>query len=318
MKKIILVLLIFSLLYFVGCGNSYKINFFDEVTGKPINTVIINGKTFEGELRLSPNTYKVSANNYEEKTVSVNKDKRTFFLKPISYLSVEANTRINSIKIDNTYYEPVSLIVNGREVFVISPVALGKHKIVIESKFFIPLSKEIEFKEGENHLNVALSVDNVTFSKFLDTVEFPLEGSSNKKIAVKINGIANKNPVKKEIEVEKTGDFLTFKDGNLTYSYKNGDFDINGRRPNEEEKAILSYSKSVIEEFLNLRSTLKSLNLKEVKDNEFILSKTGDFEGRKINESISFTLNNAKITNIILNIVQEQINTNLSIEVEVK
>ncbi|BAL81416.1 hypothetical protein [Caldisericum exile] len=318
MKKIILFLTIFSLIYFVGCSASYKVNFFDEITGKPINPVIINGKIAQGEIKLPPNTYKVSANNYEEKSISVNKDNTNFFLKPSAYLVLEANAKVNSIKIDDKYYKPTSIITNGHEVFTVSPVEIGTHTIIVESKFFVPFSKEVEFKYGENHIVINLTVDKGAFSQFLDTLEFPLQGTSNKKIIVKINGIANKNPISKEFKIEKSSDTLAIIDGNLTYSFKNGTFEIEGRTPTEEEKAILSYAKSVIEEFLNLKNVLKSMELKEAKDNEFLLSKTGAFEGREITESLSFKVDNSKITSIVLNIVQEQINTNLRIEVEVE
>jgi hypothetical protein len=67
MKKLIIVFLITITLFLAGCSQSVNVTFIDEVTGKVITPVLINGKEVSGAVKLKPNTYKVSANLYEEK-----------------------------------------------------------------------------------------------------------------------------------------------------------------------------------------------------------------------------------------------------------
>lgn len=317
MKKILLVFLIFLVLFASGCKNSYKVSFVDEVTGKPINSVQINGKTVQGEIKLQEGTYKVSKELYLEKTIEVNNESNVFFLRPITYLTIESNAKVNSVKIDGNLYEPVPIIKNGKESYVVSPVPAGTHEIVLESKFFLPIKENRTFENGENIVKINLLEDKVAFSNFLNSLEFPLQGNDSK-VKIRLSGIANKNSVDKTFEVTKKSDSFTVKYNALTYTYKNGSFEINGRTVNATENAILQYAKSVIEDFLNLKNFIESTELKEVSDNSFILNKTGDFEGRTINTSVKFTVNNSKITHITLNVSQEQINTNLTIEVEVE
>jgi hypothetical protein len=316
MKKIIIVFLITITLFLAGCSQSVNVTFIDEVTGKVITPVLINGKEVSGAVKLKPNTYKVSANLYEEKTVKVDSSSSTFFLKPIAYLVITPNATINSIEIDGKVCDFVKIIQNGKETFVVSPVEAGTHKITIKSKFFIPYSGVVSFSKGENALSVILEKDTATLTAYLDTLEFPLD-NANKTITIKIKGTANKNPVNHEFSIQKKGDTFIVQDGTLTYTYKNGSFEIEGAAPTEEEIAILQYAKSVIEEFLNMKELLKTMDLKEISDDTFTLSKAGLYEGRTIYETVSFKVNGTKISQITLNIFQEQINTNLTIEVEV-
>ena len=316
MKKIYLFTAIIILtVSFWGCIPKYRVTFMDEITKKPLPTIYINGKDYaKEEIFLSKGTYTVSAPLYEEKQVDISGD-GTVALTPAQYCLISANASVEKILIDEKEYTPASLIRDGKALLCISPVEIGIHTLRCESRFFEPVEKTIEIKKGENIVSLTLVENKKAFSQYLDTLKFPLETDGT--ITVKISGIANKNSIEKTVTAKKVNDTLEIKDDFITYTYKNGQFEMDGRTVDSSTYAILRYSLETIEHFLNLRSVLSNWTLVRVNGNEFTVTSTGTFEDRLLKESVDFKVENQTIVWLTLSIVEDNINTNLKIEVEV-
>ena len=304
------------MIFTVGCSKEYKVNFIDSITKDTITRISVDNKELSGEsVPLKEGTHRITSPSYKPLEFNVEGD-TTIPLVPVAYLVIDSSNTIDKAIVDGNEKAISSVVLNGKKVYVISPMVVGTHKIQFESNFFKPYAEQVDIKEGENTLKVSFTEDTTKFEEFLKTLSFPLE--SDGEIDIKISGTASGNPVDKNLTVKKIGDTLTIEDNYITYTFKGSTFVESNVPIQGEQREVLAYAKTTIETFLKLRETISKMTLNGVKDNTYTLSKVGKFDERNVTNTIEFAVDGAKVSQIKISIIESDTNTHLSIIMEVK
>ena len=316
MKKLKFILLVLLIILTAGCSKEYKVSFIDSITKEAITKISVDNKELSGEtVALKEGTHRITSPSYNALEFNVESD-TTIPLVPVSYLVIDTSNTIDKAIVDGNEESISNVILNGKTVYVISPIDEGTHSIRFESNFFKPYEAAVNIKEGENILKVSLVEDTATFEEFLKKLTFPLEGDGE--VYIEISGKASNNPVDKTLTVKKTGDKLTIEDDYITYSFKGSTFVESSAPIHGEQAQVLEYAKTTIETFLKLRDTISNMQLNAIKGNTYVLSKIGKFDERNLSNTIEFSVNGTKVNQIKISMLESDTNTNLLITMEVK
>lgn len=317
MKKLLTVISIIAILITIlGCNRSnFKVNITDSKTGFPIEGKIqVNGKSVkinEGILYLNEGDYTIEKEGYGNLNLGINGNRTNnigTYMEPISYLVVQTDTQDTKILIDGA--ERKGKI--EEESIIISPVNEGQHSIVIEAPFYITRKITEEFHKGENLINANLALDSEKVQELLKNIEFP-EDNKNFNFSITINGDISKNKFSYDLKgAVKNNSIENISDNNVSYTFKNGEPFINNEQVDDLEKAtILKFARDTIQEFLQFKEKIKSLNLKDANTDSISFTGEREFEDRKFSETIKLTLYENKVSSVTVNISSQDLQVDL-------
>jgi hypothetical protein len=316
-KKLLTVISIIAILITIlGCNRSnFKVNITDSKTGFPIEGKIqVNGKSVkinEGILYLNEGDYTIEKEGYGNLNLGINGNRTNnigTYMEPISYLVVQTDTQDTKILIDGA--ERKGKI--EEESIIISPVNEGQHSIVIEAPFYITRKITEEFHKGENLINANLALDSEKVQELLKNIEFP-EDNKNFNFSITINGDISKNKFSYDLKgAVKNNSIENISDNNVSYTFKNGEPFINNEQVDDLEKAtILKFARDTIQEFLQFKEKIKSLNLKDANTDSISFTGEREFEDRKFSETIKLTLYENKVSSVTVNISSQDLQVDL-------
>ena len=317
MKKLLTVISIIAILITIlGCNRSnFKISITDSKTDFPIEGKIqINGKSAEinnGILYLNERDYTIEKEGYENLNLGINGNRTnniSTYMEPISYLIILTDNQNAKILIDEA--ERKGKI--EEESIIISPVNEGQHSIVIEAPFYITRKITEEFHKGENLINANLALDSEKVQELLKNIEFP-EDNKNFNFSITINGDISKNKFSYDLKgAVKNNSIENISDNNVSYTFKNGEPFINNEQVDDLEKAtILKFARDTIQEFLQFKEKIKSLNLKDANTDSISFTGEREFEDRKFSETIKLTLYENKVSSVTVNISSQDLQVDL-------
>ncbi|MCX6088406.1 MAG: hypothetical protein NTV78_04470, partial [Caldiserica bacterium] len=232
----------------------------------------------------------------------------------ISYLIILTDNQNAKILIDEA--ERKGKI--EEESIIISPVNEGQHSIVIEASFYITKKITEEFHKGENLINANLALDSEKVQELLKNIEFP-EGNKNFNFSITINGDISKNKFSYDLKgAVKNNSIENISDNNVSYTFKNGEPFINNEQVDDLERAtILKFARDTIQEFLQFKEKIKSLNLKDANTDSISFTGEREFEDRKFSETIKLTLYENKVSSVTVNISSQDLQVDLEATISI-
>jgi len=316
-KRLLTVISIIAILITIfGCNRSnFKVSITDSKTGFPIEGKIqVNGKSVEinnGILYLNEGDYTIEKEGYGNLNLGINGNRTnniSTYMEPISYLIILTDNQNAKILIDEA--ERKGKI--EEESIIISPVNEGQHSIVIEAPFYITRKITEEFHKGENLINANLALDSEKVQELLKNIEFP-EDNKNFNFSITINGDISKNKFSYDLKgAVKNNSIENISDNNVSYTFKNGEPFINNEQVDDLEKAtILKFARDTIQEFLQFKEKIKSLNLKDANTDSISFTGEREFEDRKFSETIKLTLYENKVSSVTVNISSQDLQVDL-------
>lgn len=323
MKKLLTVISIIAILITIlGCNRSnFKVNITDSKTGFPIEGKIqVNGKSVkinEGILYLNEGDYTIEKEGYGNLNLGINGNRTnniSTYMEPISYLIILTDNQNAKILIDEA--ERKGKI--EEESIIISPVNEGQHSIVIEAPFYITKKITEEFHKGENLINANLALDSEKVQELLKNIEFP-EDNKNFNFSITINGDISKNKFSYDLEGAVKNNLIeNISDNNVSYTFKNGEPFINNEQVDDLERAtILKFARDTIQEFLQFKEKIKSLNLKDANTDSISFTGEREFEDRKFSETIKLTLYENKVSSVTVNISSQDLQVDLEATISI-
>ena len=323
MKRLLTVISIIAILITIlGCNRSnFKVSITDSKTGFPIEGKIqVNGKSVEinnGILYLNEGDYTIEKEGYGNLNLGINGNRTnniSTYMEPISYLIILTDNQNAKILIDEA--ERKGKI--EEESIIISPVNEGQHSIVIEAPFYITRKITEEFHKGENLINANLALDSEKVQELLKNIEFP-EDNKNFNFSITINGDISKNKFSYDLKgAVKNNSIENISDNNVSYTFKNGEPFINNEQVDDLERAtILKFARDTIQEFLQFKEKIKSLNLKDANTDSISFTGEREFEGRKFYEAIKLTLYENKVSSVTVNISSQDLQVDLEATISI-
>lgn len=323
MKKLLTVISIIAILITIlGCNRSnFKVNITDSKTGFPIEGKIqVNGKSVkinEGILYLNEGDYTIEKEGYGNLNLGINGNRTnniSTYMEPISYLIILTDNQNTKILIDEA--ERKGKI--EEESIIISPVNEGQHSIVIEAPFYITKKITEEFHKGENLINANLALDSEKVQELLKNIEFP-EDNKNFNFSITINGDISKNKFSYDLKGAVKNNLIeNISDNNVSYTFKNGEPFINNEQVDDLERAtILKFARDTIQEFLQFKEKIKSLNLKDANTDSISFTGEREFEDRKFSETIKLTLYENKVSSVTVNISSQDLQVDLEATISI-
>lgn len=323
MKKLLTVISIIAILITIfGCNRSnFKVNITDSKTGFPIEGKIqVNGKSVkinEGILYLNEGDYTIEKEGYGNLNLGINGNRTnniSTYMEPISYLIILTDNQNTKILIDEA--ERKGKI--EEESIIISPVNEGQHSIVIEAPFYITKKITEEFHKGENLINANLALDSEKVQELLKNIEFP-EDNKNFNFSITITGDISKNKFSYDLEGAVKNNLIeNISDNNVSYTFKNGEPFINNEQVDDLERAtILKFARDTIQEFLQFKEKIKSLNLKDANTDSISFTGEREFEDRKFSETIKLTLYENKVSSVTVNISSQDLQVDLEATISI-
>lgn len=323
MKKLLTVISIIAILITIlGCNRSnFKVNITDSKTGFPIEGKIqVNGKSVkinEGILYLNEGDYTIEKEGYGNLNLGINGNRTnniSTYMEPISYLIILTDNQNAKILIDEA--ERKGKI--EEESIIISPVNEGQHSIVIEAPFYITKKITEEFHKGENLINANLALDSEKVQELLKNIEFP-EDNKNFNFSITINGDISKNKFSYDLKGAVKNNLIeNISDNNVSYTFKNGEPFINNEQVDDLERAtILKFARDTIQEFLQFKEKIKSLNLKDANTDSISFMGEREFEDRKFSETIKLTLYENKVSSVTVNISSQDLQVDLEATISI-
>lgn len=323
MKKLLTVISIIAILITIlGCNRSnFKVNITDSKTGFPIEGKIqVNGKSVkinEGILYLNEGDYTIEKEGYGNLNLGINGNRTnniSTYMEPISYLIILTDNQNAKILIDEA--ERKGKI--EEESIIISPVNEGQHSIVIEAPFYITKKITEEFHKGENLINANLALDSEKVQELLKNIEFP-EDNKNFNFSITITGDISKNKFSYDLEGAVKNNLIeNISDNNVSYTFKNGEPFINNEQVDDLERAtILKFARDTIQEFLQFKEKIKSLNLKDANTDSISFTGEREFEDRKFSETIKLTLYENKVSSVTVNISSQDLQVDLEATISI-
>jgi len=322
-KKLLTVISIIAILITIlGCNRSnFKVNITDSKTGFPIEGKIqVNGKSVkinEGILYLNEGDYTIEKEGYGNLNLGINgngTNNISTYMEPISYLIILTDNQNAKILIDEA--ERKGKI--EEESIIISPVNEGQHSIVIEAPFYITKKITEEFHKGENLINANLALDSEKVQELLKNIEFP-EDNKNFNFSITINGDISKNKFSYDLKGAVKNNLIeNISDNNVSYTFKNGEPFINNEQVDDLERAtILKFARDTIQEFLQFKEKIKSLNLKDANTDSISFTGEREFEDRKFSETIKLTLYENKVSSVTVNISSQDLQVDLEATISI-
>jgi len=322
-KKLLTVISIIAILITIlGCNRSnFKVNITDSKTGFPIEGKIqVNGKSVkinEGILYLNEGDYTIEKEGYGNLNLGINGNRTnniSTYMEPISYLIILTDNQNAKILIDEA--ERKGKI--EEESIIISPVNEGQHSIVIEAPFYITKKITEEFHKGENLINANLALDSEKVQELLKNIEFP-EDNKNFNFSITINGDISKNKFSYDLEGAVKNNLIeNISDNNVSYTFKNSEPFINNEQVDDLERAtILKFARDTIQEFLQFKEKIKSLNLKDANTDSISFTGEREFEDRKFSETIKLTLYENKVSSVTVNISSQDLQVDLEATISI-
>jgi len=322
-KKLLTVISIIAILITIlGCNRSnFKVNITDSKTGFPIEGKIqVNGKSVkinEGILYLNEGDYTIEKEGYGNLNLGINGNRTnniSTYMEPISYLIILTDNQNAKILIDEA--ERKGKI--EEESIIISPVNEGQHSIVIEAPFYITKKITEEFHKGENLINANLALDSEKVQELLKNIEFP-EDNKNFNFSITITGDISKNKFSYDLEGAVKNNLIeNISDNNVSYTFKNGEPFINNEQVDDLERAtILKFARDTIQEFLQFKEKIKSLNLKDANTDSISFTGEREFEDRKFSETIKLTLYENKVSSVTVNISSQDLQVDLEATISI-
>jgi len=322
-KKLLTVISIIAILITIlGCNRSnFKVSITDSKTDFPIEgEAQINGKTVkinEGIFYLSEGNYTIEKEGYGNLNLGINgngTNNISTYMEPISYLIILTDNRNAKILIDGV--ERKGKIED--ESIIISPVNEGQHSIVIEAPFYITKKITEEFHKGGNSINANLVLDREKVQELLKNIEFP-EDNKNFNFSITIIGDISKNKFSYDLKgAVKNNSIESISDNNVSYTFKNGEPFINNEQVDDLERAtILKFARDTVQEFLQFREKIKSLNLKDANTDSISFTGEREFEDRKFSETIKLTLYENKASSITVNISSQDLQVDLEATISI-
>ena len=323
MKRLLTVISIIAILITIlGCNRSnFKVNITDSKTGFPIEGKIqINGKSVkinEGILYLNEGDYTIEKEGYGNLNLGINGNRTnniSTYMEPISYLIILTDNQNTKILIDEA--ERKGKI--EEESIIISPVNEGQHSIVIEAPFYITKKITEEFHKGENLINANLALDSEKVQELLKNIEFP-EDNKNFNFSITINGDISKNKFSYDLKGAVKNNLIeNISDNNVSYTFKNSEPFINNEQVDDLERAtILKFARDTIQEFLQFKEKIKSLNLKDANTDSISFTGEREFEDRKFSETIKLTLYENKVSSVTVNISSQDLQVDLEATISI-
>ena len=323
MKKLLTVISIIAILITIlGCNRSnFKVSITDSKTGFPIEGKIqINGKSVkinEGILYLNEGDYTIEKEGYGNLNLGINgngTNNISTYMEPISYLIILTDNQNAKILIDEA--ERKGKI--EEESIIISPVNEGQHSIVIEAPFYITKKITEEFHKGENLINANLALDSEKVQELLKNIEFP-EDNKNFNFSITITGDISKNKFSYDLEGAVKNNLIeNISDNNVSYTFKNSEPFINNEQVDDLERAtILKFARDTIQEFLQFKEKIKSLNLKDANTDSISFTGEREFEDRKFSETIKLTLYENKVSSVTVNISSQDLQVDLEATISI-
>ena len=323
MKKLLTVISIIAILITIlGCNRSnFKVNITDSKTGFPIEGKIqVNGKSVkinEGILYLNEGDYTIEKEGYGNLNLGINGNRTnniSTYMEPISYLIILTDNQNTKILIDEA--ERKGKI--EEESIIISPVNEGQHSIVIEAPFYITKKITEEFHKGENLINANLALDSEKVQELLKNIEFP-EDNKNFNFSITITGDISKNKFSYDLKGAVKNNLIeNISDNNVSYTFKNGEPFINNEQVDDLERAtILKFARDTIQEFLQFKEKIKSLNLKDANTDSISFTGEREFEDRKFSETIKLTLYENKVSSVTVNISSQDLQVDLEATISI-
>ncbi|OIP11788.1 MAG: hypothetical protein AUJ99_06490 [Caldisericum sp. CG2_30_36_11] len=323
MKKLLTVISIIAILITIlGCNRSnFKVNITDSKTGFPIEGKIqVNGKSVkinEGILYLNEGDYTIEKEGYGNLNLGINGNRTnniSTYMEPISYLIILTDNQNAKILIDEA--ERKGKI--EEESIIISPVNEGQHSIVIEAPFYITKKITEEFHKGENLINANLALDSEKVQELLKNIEFP-EDNKNFNFSITINGDISKNKFSYDLKGAVKNNLIeNISDNNVSYTFKNSEPFINNEQVDDLERAtILKFARDTIQEFLQFKEKIKSLNLKDANTDSISFTGEREFEDRKFSETIKLTLYENKVSSVTVNISSQDLQVDLEATISI-
>lgn len=323
MKRLLTVISIIAILITIfGCNRSnFKVNITDSKTGFPIEGKIqVNGKSVkinEGILYLNEGDYTIEKEGYGNLNLGINGNRTnniSTYMEPISYLIILTDNQNAKILIDEA--ERKGKI--EEESIIISPVNEGQHSIVIEAPFYITKKITEEFHKGENLINANLALDSEKVQELLKNIEFP-EDNKNFNFSITITGDISKNKFSYDLEGAVKNNLIeNISDNNVSYTFKNGEPFINNEQVDDLERAtILKFARDTIQEFLQFKEKIKSLNLKDANTDSISFTGEREFEDRKFSETIKLTLYENKVSSVTVNISSQDLQVDLEATISI-
>jgi hypothetical protein len=322
-KKLLTVISIIAILITIlGCNRSnFKVSITDSKTGFPIEGKIqINGKSAEinnGILYLNEGDYTIEKEGYGNLNLGINGNRTnniSTYMEPISYLIILTDNQNAKILIDEA--ERKGKI--EEESIIISPVNEGQHSIVIEAPFYITKKITEEFHKGENLINANLALDSEKVQELLKNIEFP-EDNKNFNFSITINGDISKNKFSYDLKGAVKNNLIeNISDNNVSYTFKNSEPFINNEQVDDLERAtILKFARDTIQEFLQFKEKIKSLNLKDANTDSISFTGEREFEDRKFSETIKLTLYENKVSSVTVNISSQDLQVDLEATISI-
>lgn len=323
MKKLLTVISIIAILITIfGCNRSnFKVSITDSKTGFPIEGKIqINGKSVkinEGILYLNEGDYTIEKEGYGNLNLGINGNRTnniSTYMEPISYLIILTDNQNAKILIDEA--ERKGKI--EEESIIISPVNEGQHSIVIEAPFYITKKITEEFHKGENLINANLALDSEKVQELLKNIEFP-EDNKNFNFSITITGDISKNKFSYDLKGAVKNNLIeNISDNNVSYTFKNSEPFINNEQVDDLERAtILKFARDTIQEFLQFKEKIKSLNLKDANTDSISFTGEREFEDRKFSETIKLTLYENKVSSVTVNISSQDLQVDLEATISI-
>lgn len=323
MKRLLTVISIIAILITIfGCNRSnFKVSITDSKTGFPIEGKIqVNGKSVkinEGILYLNEGDYTIEKEGYGNLNLGINGNRTnniSTYMEPISYLIILTDNQNTKILIDEA--ERKGKI--EEESIIISPVNEGQHSIVIEAPFYITKKITEEFHKGENLINANLALDSEKVQELLKNIEFP-EDNKNFNFSITITGDISKNKFSYDLEGAVKNNLIeNISDNNVSYTFKNGEPFINNEQVDDLERAtILKFARDTIQEFLQFKEKIKSLNLKDANTDSISFTGEREFEDRKFSETIKLTLYENKVSSVTVNISSQDLQVDLEATISI-
>ena len=107
-------------------------------------------------------------------------------------------------------------------------------------------------------------------------------------------------------------------DNNVSYTFKNGEPFINNEQVDDLERAtILKFARDTIQEFLQFKEKIKSLNLKDANTDSISFTGEREFEDRKFSETIKLTLYENKVSSVTVNISSQDLQVDLEATISI-
>ncbi|PIX29272.1 MAG: hypothetical protein COZ65_02665 [Caldiserica bacterium CG_4_8_14_3_um_filter_35_18] len=323
MKRLLTVISIIAILITIfGCNRSnFKVSITDSKTGFPIEGKIqVNGKSVkinEGILYLNEGDYTIEKEGYGNLNLGINGNRTnniSTYMEPISYLIILTDNQNTKILIDEA--ERKGKI--EEESIIISPVNEGQHSIVIEAPFYITKKITEEFHKGENLINANLALDSEKVQELLKNIEFP-EDNKNFNFSITITGDISKNKFSYDLEGAVKNNLIeNISDNNVSYTFKNSEPFINNEQVDDLERAtILKFARDTIQEFLQFKEKIKSLNLKDANTDSISFTGEREFEDRKFSETIKLTLYENKVSSVTVNISSQDLQVDLEATISI-